>query len=288
VAVGPQQGISRRRRRDGHRAVRRGRLSRLDRDPGLGRGAGRRSGAGYRDHPADLGVSAYGAPPDAPPVPRLAPAPQNPAGVAARALRDLFRTPAFWALTLGFAICGASTNGLVATHFVPAAHDHGMPTTTAAGLLAIVGVFDVVGTVNSGWLTDRVDPRLLLGAYYTLRGVSLALLPMLPQGSMQPSIVVFVVFYGLDWVATVPPTVALCHDVLGEGGTVVFGWVFASHPLGAALATTAAGVVRDVTGTYTAAWLGTGALCLVAAVLSLRVARHAEPRPPLMTTRPMS
>jgi len=180
---------------------------------------------------------------------------------------------------VGFAICGASTNGLVGTHFVPAAHDHGMATTAAAGLLAVVGVFDVVGTVASGWLTDRVDPRLLLAGYYGFRGVSLALLPVLLSDSVQPSIVVFVVVYGLDWVATVPPTVALCRDAFGERGTLVFGWVFASHQVGAALATSVAGFVRDATGTYTLAWIGAAGLCAVAAALSLTVRGSLRPHP---------
>jgi len=156
---------------------------------------------------------------------------------------------------------------------VPAAHDHGMAMTTAAGLLAVVGVFDIVGTIGSGWLTDRVDPRLLLGVYYTLRGASLAVLPLLMTDQVKPSMVVFVVFYGLDWVATVPPTVVLCRQLYGDAGTVVFGWVFAAHQLGAAAAAAAAGTVRDLTGAYTIAWLSAGALCAVAAVLSVRVGR---------------
>jgi predicted MFS family arabinose efflux permease len=150
-----------------------------------------------------------------------------------------------------------------------------MGATTAAGLLAVVGVFDIVGTIGSGWLTDRYDPRLLLGFYYLFRGVGLALLPMLLSDAVQPSVVAFVVIYGLDWVATVPPTVALCRELFGASGTVVFGWVFASHQIGAAVASVAAGVTRDRTGTYTAAWLGAALLCVVAAVISVRVRRGA-------------
>lgn len=245
-----------------------------------------------RDSPADVGVEPYGAspvtalpmqpagPPVAPPVAADPPAgpPVGPGRAAIKALRDASRTRAFWALAVGFAICGASTNGLIGTHFVPAAHDHGMAATTAAGLLAVVGVFDVVGTIASGWLTDRVDPRVLLGAYYALRGVSLALLPVLLTDTLQPSVLVFVVVYGLDWVATVPPTVALCRELFGARGPVVFGWVFASHQVGAAVAAVAAGLVRDVTGEYTLAWLGAAGLCVVAAVLSVRVGRLASSR----------
>ncbi len=238
-----------------------------------------------RDHPSDLGVTAYGAEEPEPRrhedvahEPDQIPATvQHGAGRAAvEALREASHSRTFWALMAGFAICGATTNGLIGTHFVPAAHDHGMQQTTAAGLLAVVGIFDIVGTVASGWLTDRFDPRLLLGGYYFFRGVGLALLPVLLGDAVHPSMVVFVVIYGLDWVATVPPTVALCRNVFGASGTIVFGWVFASHQVGAALASVAAGVVRDETGTYTAAWFSAAALCVVAAALSVGIRRDAR------------
>jgi MFS family permease len=220
-----------------------------------------------RDRPADLGVLAYGATSDD------APPPAAPAGSAARtalrALGQAARTRPFWLLAGGFAICGASTNGLVGTHFIPAAHDHGMPETTAASLLALVGLFDIVGTIASGWLTDRVDSRLLLGGYYALRGLSLLVLPALFAATAHPSMVIFILFYGLDWVATVPPTVALCREYFGASGPVVFGWVFASHQIGAAIAATAAGLVRDQLGSYNWAWYGAGALALFASLLSL-------------------
>nr|WP_204034621.1 MFS transporter [Micromonospora qiuiae] len=233
-----------------------------------------------REHPADLGVPPYGG--------AEVVVPARPAGgAAARALRALAaaaRTRPFWLLAAGFAICGATTNGLVGTHFVPAAHDHGMPQTTAAGLLALVGLFDIVGTIASGWLTDRFDPRLLLGAYYALRGGSLLVLPGLFAATTEPSMLVFIIFYGLDWVATVPPTVALCREYFGTSGAVVFGWVFASHQLGAAVAATGAGLVRDQLGTYTLAWWVAGALSVGAAVLSLMLLRRRgatfiEPEP---------
>lgn len=219
-----------------------------------------------RDHPEDVGLLPYGA---TAPVPRA-----HATGAARRAagaLATAARTRVFWLLAGGFAICGASTNGLVGTHFIPAAHDHGMPETTAASLLALVGVFDVAGTIFSGWLTDRADSRVLLGVYYALRGCSLLVLPGLFARTAHPSMLVFVIFYGLDWVATVPPTVALCREHFGTTGPIVFGWVFASHQLGAAIAAVAAGVVRDRLGDYAAAWYGAGALCLVAAVLSARI-----------------
>jgi predicted MFS family arabinose efflux permease len=225
-----------------------------------------------RDTPADLGVTAYGATEDEEPT--------GPAvsGTAARralgALRSAARTRPFWLLAGGFAICGATTNGLVGTHFIPAAHDHGMAETAAASLLALVGLFDIVGTIVSGWLTDRIDSRLLLGAYYALRGASLMVLPTLFAASAHPSMLVFILFYGLDWVATVPPTVALCRQYYGASGPVVFGWVFASHQFGAAFAATAAGVVRDRLGNYDLAWYAAGSLAMVAAALSLLLLRR--------------
>jgi MFS family permease len=218
-----------------------------------------------RDHPSDLGVTAYGASVSEPPAPVTT-------GAARRALGALgsaARTRPFWLLAGGFAICGATTNGLVGTHFIPAAHDHGMPETAAASLLALIGLFDIAGTIASGWLTDRVDSRVLLGAYYALRGGSLLVLPSLFAASAHPSMLVFILFYGLDWVATVPPTVALCREYYGASGPVVFGWVFASHQIGAALAATTAGVIRDRLGNYDLAWYVAGGLAIIAAALSL-------------------
>ena len=238
------------------------------------------------DRPADVGLEPYGGPD---PVAPSAPPAGGAAVAAVAALRRASRTPAFWLLAAGFAICGASTNGLIATHFVPAAHDHGMQTTTAAGLLALVGVFDVVGTIASGWLTDRVDSRLLLAWYYALRGLSLFALPFLFAAVPHATMLLFIVFYGLDWVATVPPTVALCRERFGADGGIVFGWVFASHQVGAALAASAAGLVRTSTGSYDAAWIGAGALCLVAAGLSVSVrARATEADSPGATQASMS
>ena len=221
-----------------------------------------------RNHPSDFGVDAFGAKPGTTP-PRV-----KKTGSVRRALstlKDASRTGTFWALAGAFAICGATTNGLIGVHFVPSAHDYGMSITTASGLLALVGIFDVAGTILSGWLTDRVNPRYLLVAYYTFRGVGLAFLPLLLAETIHPSIIIFVVVYGLDWVATVPPTVALCREYFGDRAGIVFGWVFASHQVGAAIASTVAGVVRDSFGTYTYAWLGGALLCVLAAIFSFIV-----------------
>jgi len=226
-----------------------------------------------RDHPQDRGVLPFGADPRT-----YDPPPRAVGGAVRRTLEGLAfasRHRAFWALAIAFAICGATTNGLIGIHFIPSAHDHGMATTTAAGLLAAVGVFDIAGTIASGWLTDKFDPRKLLVAYYAFRGVSLLLLPWLLSDQVHASMILFVVIYGLDWVATVPPTAALCREIFGERGTIVFGWVFAAHQIGAAAAAFGAGVVRDVFGAYTYAWWGGAAICVVAAVLSI-LARGAH------------
>lgn len=223
-----------------------------------------------RDHPADIGTTPYGGTYTAKP----APVP----GAARRALRVLAgaaRTGPFWLLAGTFAICGASTNGLVKTHFIPSAHDHGMPVTAAAGLLAVIGVFDVIGTVFSGWLTDRFESRRLLAVYYALRGVSLLFLPMLLAPTVQLPMVFFIVFYGLDWVATVPPTIALCREHYGEDGAIVFGWVLASHQIGAAAVAFLGGLTRDVFGSYDPVWYASGALCATAALMAMVIRRRS-------------
>ena len=242
-----------------------------------------------RDRPADLGLLPYGAPvADTEPSdtrhhdieagdPGPGPA-EPPARRALRMLAQASRVPGqalpFWVLMGTFFVCGWSTNGLVGTHFIPAAHDHGMPQTTAAGLLALVGIFDIAGTIASGWLTDRLDPRLLLLAYYVLRGLSLLVVPSVLGPDVAPDIFLFIVFYGLDWVATVPPTMALCRQHFGlERSSIVFGWVFASHMVGAGIAASYAGWVRHAHGDYGMAWLTAGVLCLVAGVSCLAIGR---------------
>ncbi len=225
-----------------------------------------------RNKPVDLGITPYGAPID---WQYQAPERKNAGRIAIGTLVRASKVRTFWALVAGFAICGATTNGLIGTHFIPSAHDHGMPETTAAGLLAVVGIFDIAGTIASGWLTDRINPRILLAVYYGFRGLGLLALPFLLSATVQPPMIIFIVIYGLDWVATVPPTVALCREVFGKDGPVVFGWVFASHQIGAAIAAIAAGTIRDATGEYTVAWFGAAALCLVAAAVSAGITRKA-------------
>jgi MFS family permease len=234
-----------------------------------------------RDRPSDHGLLPYGLEPGSVVV-EAGRTGASPARLAVDVLRKAGRRWSFWALVLTFWVCGWSTNGIIQTHFVPAAHDHGMPSTTAAGLLAVVGIFDIAGTVASGWLTDRVDPRWLLVAYYGGRGLSLLALDAVLAPGIRPGMWVFIVFYGLDWVATVPPTVALCrtHFGLADSG-VVFGWVFAAHMVGAGVGASVAGWVRTSQGDYHWAWVVAAALCFasVAITLSIPTVREAAAVP---------
>ena len=230
-----------------------------------------------RDRPGDVGLRPYGAPEDA----ALEPSPpRGDASVLAAArpaltvLREASRSRAFWLLAATFFVCGWTTNGIISTHFVPATHDHGMPATTAASLLAIVGLFDLVGTIGSGWLTDRIDPRALLAVYYVLRGLALAAAPVVLGPHVEPPILLVMVFFGLDWVATVPPTVTLCREAFGvEKGAIVFGWVFASHMIGAAAAAAVSGALRAESGSYTSSWAVAAALALTAGLAALAIPR---------------
>jgi sugar phosphate permease len=229
-----------------------------------------------RDDPSDVGQRRYGeTEEDAPAktVPVAGAKAVNPAMAALRTLGEAMRVRDFWLLAGSFFVCGASTNGLIGTHLIAAAYDCGIPEVRAAGLLAMMGLFDLVGTTASGWLSDRYNCRYLLFGYYGLRGLSLLFLPQALVGSAA-GLGVFAVFYGLDWIATVPPTVRLTADVFGrEKAGIVFGWVVASHQIGAAFATSAAGALRTEFGSYTLAFLGAGALCLMAAVAVLPIAR---------------
>jgi len=227
-----------------------------------------------KDKPADLGLLPYGASADWQPP---AKSDLSAVALAIDTLKQSSKRKDFWYLFGSFFVCGLSTSGLIGTHFIPAAHDHGMPTTLAASLLALVGVFDVIGTVFSGWLTDRYDPRKLLFFYFGLRGLSLFLLPSILFSSIHPSTLVFVIFYGLDWVATVPPTIMLCRAVLGpQRASVVYGWVFVGHQIGGAVAAFGAALLRVQIGDYAAAFYISGALCIVTSYFVLQIAKGAD------------
>ena len=224
-----------------------------------------------KESPQSLGITPYGAPMDWEPQ---AKSDIPPARLAVSTLRESLSRRDFWILFGSFFVCGLSTNGLIGTHFIPAAHDHGMIETVAAGLLAMVGVFDVIGTIFSGWLTDRVDARKLLFFYYGLRGLSLLLLPSILFSTVHPSTLVFVIFYGLDWVATVPPTVMLSRVVLGpKRGLVVYGWVFAGHQIGASVAAFGAALLRIKFGDYAIAFYISATACLITAFAVLQIAK---------------
>jgi predicted MFS family arabinose efflux permease len=228
-----------------------------------------------RDRPADLGLRPFGAADcgddaGAPPPP-AADVKSTPIGIAALlALRDAGRSRTFWILFGTFFICGASTNGLIQTHFIPFCSDNGLAEVAAAGVLATMGVFDFVGTIASGWLSDRYNPGRLLFWYYGLRGLSLIYLPF--ADFTYTGLSVFALFYGLDWIATVPPTVNITVKVFGrDKANLVFGWVFAGHQLGAATAALGAGLSRTELATYLPAFMAAGALCIAAAGLTLRL-----------------
>jgi len=224
-----------------------------------------------RDSPESMGLRPYGAGPAPSQTP--GPAPGNPFAVAWKGFVLGSRSGVFWLLCGTFFVCGATTTGLIATHLIPAARDHGIDEVTAATLLAGMGAFDIIGTTVSGYLTDRLDSRWLLFWYYGLRGVALIALPA-ALGAPRIAVLLFVALYGLDWVATVPPTIALTASTFGrENVGVVFGWIFASHQIGAAVAAGVAGGLRDWLGDYTISFVGGGALCLLASVLVLRIGK---------------
>ena len=235
-----------------------------------------------RDRPSDLGIPPYGG------TAIVAPAAvQNPVRRALMALRTGLGQRDFWLLSGTFFVCGASTNGLIGTHLIPACLDSGwVPAGMAAGLLAAMGVFDMIGTTLSGWLSDRWDNRMLLSWYYGLRGLSLLFLPFALAGDVigVTGLAIFAVFYGLDWIATVPPTVRLAARCFGEDNApVMFAWIVCAHQLGASVAAYGAGIVRVGAGSYGPAFLSAGALCLVASIMALMIGRRPSVRPVVAT-----
>jgi sugar phosphate permease len=224
-----------------------------------------------KDKPSDVGLLPFGQtePTRESPIASLRPI---------EALNIARHSPAFWVLAGSFFVCGASTSGLVGTHLIPACHDYGISEVHAAGLLAMMGVFDILGTTASGWLTDKFQSRYLLTSYYLLRGLSLLFLPhALAQD--QSHLRWFAIFYGLDWVATVPPTVKLASDCFGrQNAGVMYGWIGAAHQLGAALAAAGAGAIRTYTGHYRNAFWISGIVCSLTGVAFLFTARPLAKR----------
>ena len=227
-----------------------------------------------RDRPSDVGLPLYG-------ETAVTPPPAAGAGLVSLllspliVLKDAARSPIFWVLFGTFFVCGCSTNGLIQTHFITLCHDYGLPAVTAASVLAMMGIFDFFGTIGSGWLSDRFDPRWLLFWYYGLRGLSLLYLPFTDFTFYGLSL--FAVFYGLDWIATVPPTVRITADRFGrEKAGIVFGWIFAGHQIGAASAAFGAGLVRTEYSTYLPAFFAAGALCIIAALAVISVRKSSS------------
>ena len=231
------------------------------------------------ESPAAIGLKPYGAGDEAvaPPAVRA-----NPIAAAFGALGRASKSGGFWLLFASFFVCGASTNGLIGTHLISYCIDHGIPEVQGASLLAAMGIFDLVGTTASGWLSDRYDSRWLLFWYYGLRGLSLLYLPY--SGFSLYGLSLFAVFYGLDWIATVPPTVRLTTQIFGkQDAPIIFGWIFAGHQLGAGATAFEAGALRTLLGDYFTPVLISGTLCIIAAVMVLRIGRgragRGEPEP---------
>jgi len=217
-----------------------------------------------RERPQDVGLVPYGE--TGAPKPAAAPAVGNPIMLSLRTLAEAARKRDFWLLAGSFFCCGASTNGLIGTHLIPACLDNGIPEVTSAGLLAAMGMFNILGTTGSGWLSDRVDNRILLAVYYSLRGLSLVYLPFSFVSFY--GLGLFAVFYGLDWIATVPPTVRLIGTSFGrEKSGIAYGWVFAAHQVGASSAAYFAGLMRADLGSYLEAFIVSGLICISAAVM---------------------
>ncbi|MFC4625724.1 MFS transporter [Daeguia caeni] len=235
-----------------------------------------------RDTPADVGLKPYGRT-----APMPAPEPKKSFGAMAMqplvTLRDVSSSTTFWVLFLTFFVCGFSTNGLIQTHWISLCGDFGIAPVGAAGILAVVGLFDLAGTIGAGWLSDRFDNRWLLFWFYTLRGLSLIYLTF--TNFTVAELALFAIFYGLDWVATVPPTVKLAADRFGpELAGMVFGWVFTGHQVGAAAAAAFAGFVRTDYDSYTPALILAGALCFAAGAMVFLISRTAPSKTALQNS----
>ncbi|WP_240675690.1 MFS transporter [Ammoniphilus sp. CFH 90114] len=195
---------------------------------------------------------------------------KNPITAAFEVLWIGVRSGPFWLLCISFFICGLSTAGLIGTHFIPASAHHGIPEVHAASLFAFMGIFNIIGTMFSGWLSDRYDNRWLLFWYYGLRGLSLLVLPYAFEMKSYVMLIGFAVFYGLDWIATVPPTIRLAADYFGkQQGAIVYGWVFAAHQVGSGVAAFLGGYFYEIFHSYTMTFVSAGVLCILATLFVL-------------------
>ncbi|HVH80058.1 MAG TPA: MFS transporter, partial [Stellaceae bacterium] len=236
-----------------------------------------------RDGPEQLGLAQYGDPRG--PQPMATPR-GNPVAVAFRALNESVRSRDFWLIAGGYFVCGASTNGLIGTHLIPACVDHGLTEVVGAGLLAATGVFSFIGGTLSGWLSDRFDNRYMLFWYYGLRGLSLMYLPFAFDMSFY-GLTLFSVFYGLDWIAGVPPTVRLLSSVVGQERTgIMVAWITVIHQIGGASAAYLGGLLRISYGSYHEAFMVSGLLCIVGALMSLFIGAGRQRREPQTVAAP--
>lgn len=225
-----------------------------------------------RDRPEDVGQRAFGATDDA-----AVEAADAAEALRTTSLRDAARTRDFWLLAGSFFICGYTSNGLIGTHLIPHAVEHGFTEVAAAGAVALMGTMNIVGTLASGWLTDRFDNRKLLAAYYGFRAISIGALPFIIEF---PQLLLFAIVYGLDWIATVPPTANLTAKIYGRGSLgTIYGWIFFSHMVGAALAAFLGGFFHDVLGDYHAIFISATLIGLIAVLLSLRISTGAGRAP---------
>lgn len=232
-----------------------------------------------KDKPSDKGLLPYGASVEDGIQPE-AKLKSNPIKSAFEVLGIGLRSGPFWLLAISFFICGWSTIGLISTHFIPASVHHGIPEVTAASIYAFMGIFNIIGTLCSGWLSDRFDNRKLLFWYYGLRGLSLLFLPYALGSQSFLILIGFAVFYGLDWIATVPPTVRLASDYFGkQRGPIIYGWIFASHQLGASVAAFLGGYFYDVFNSYTFSIISAGVLCIIATLFVISVKKQPTIQP---------
>lgn len=229
-----------------------------------------------KNSPMDIGILPYGSENEEP-IESSAEK-KNPIIMAFQGLIEAIKAKEFWLLAGSFFICGLSTSGLIGTHFIPVCISFGIPGVTAAGLLSFMGIFDLIGTTASGWLSDRFDNRWLLFWYYGLRGLSLLLLPYALFEGSTTLLIIFSIFYGLDWIATVPPTIGISRQVFGvEKSGIIYGWIFAAHQAGAAAAAFGGGMIYKVLSSYTWAFLISGLFCLVASLFVLVIKKQEAP-----------
>ena len=226
-----------------------------------------------RDKPEDVGLSPYGAAVAASTVPTVK---GNPFFLVFSGLKRAVHVKDFWLLSGSFFVCGATTFGIIGTHFVPACLDHGFSSIAAAGLLSTAGIFNILGATGSGWLSDKFDNRRLLFWYYSLRGLALAFLPrgLAPDNAL---LFFFIIFYGLDWTATVPPTIRLATGIFGNQGSIIFGWLMVIHQIGAALAAFGSGALHTAHGSYLWSFITGVILCAIAAGLVLNIDGRSAP-----------